>query len=76
MMDMKVPSARPRDAYGDGAQADEDLVAEVLGGRKAAFAELASRHRSRVERLCHRFFADRDAVLDLVQESFIRAFTG
>ncbi|MGH7865987.1 MAG: RNA polymerase sigma factor, partial [Candidatus Binataceae bacterium] len=72
---MKVHSPRRRDAYDDGGRADEDLVAEVLSGRKAAFAELATRHRSRVERLCYRFFADREAVLDLVQESFIRAFT-
>jgi RNA polymerase sigma-70 factor (ECF subfamily) len=74
-MDMKARSARTKDAYSDGARPDQDLVAEVLGGRKAAFAELATRHRSRVERLCRRFFADREAVLDLVQESFIRAFT-
>jgi RNA polymerase sigma-70 factor (ECF subfamily) len=61
---------------GAPARTDEELVAEVLGGRHAAFAELASRHRSRVERLCHRFFSDPEAVRDLAQESFIKAFTG
>src|SRR5271170_3634445 len=54
---------------------DEELIAEVLGGRTAAFAEITSRHRGKVERLCQRFFADHEIVRDLAQESFIRAFT-
>lgn len=54
---------------------DEELIAEVLSGRTAAFAELASRYRGKVERQCQRFFADRELVRDLAQESFIRAFT-
>src|SRR5216684_8365818 len=53
---------------------DEELIAEVLDGRTAAFAELASRYRDKVDRLCQRFFADREMVRDLAQESFIRAF--
>lgn len=73
---MRARSASGRSPLGYPLPLDEDLVAEVLGGRKAAFAELATRHRARVERVCQRFFADREAVLDLVQESFIRAFTG
>ncbi len=63
------PSAAP-------ASNDEQLVVEVLSGRHAAFAELASRHRQRVERLCRRFFSDPEVVRDLSQESFIKAFTG
>lgn len=55
---------------------DEQLIAEVLAGRNSAFGELAVRHRSRVERWCHRFFASREMVQDLAQESFIRAFAG
>jgi len=55
---------------------DEELIAEVLSGRTAAFAELASRYRGKVERLCQRFFSDHEMVRDLAQESFIRAFTG
>ncbi len=58
------------------ARTDGELVGEVLSGRQAAFAELASRHRSRVERLCRRFFSDPEVVRDLAQESFIKAFTG
>jgi RNA polymerase sigma-70 factor (ECF subfamily) len=54
---------------------DEELIAEVLAGRTAAFTELSSRHRGKVERLCQRFFGDQEIARDLAQESFIRAFT-
>ena len=37
---------------------DQDLVAGALNGESAAFAELATRHRPRVERICQRFFSD------------------
>lgn len=55
---------------------DEELIAEVLAGGTTAFAELASRYRDKVERLCQRFFSDREIIRDLTQESFIKAFTG
>lgn len=58
------------------AKPDEELIAEVLAGHTAEFAELASRYRDKVERLCQRFFSDREMVRDLSQESFIRAFAG
>ena len=54
---------------------DEELIAEVLGGHNDAFAELAGRHRPRVERLCRRFFSDEEMARDIAQESFIRAYT-
>lgn len=55
---------------------DENLVAEVRAGDTAAFAELANRHRRRIEHLCRRFFADSELVRDLTQECFLRAFAG
>src|SRR6202049_2105 len=55
---------------------DDELIAAVLAGQTAEFAELAARYRDKVERLCQRFFSDREMVRDLAQESFIRAFTG
>jgi RNA polymerase sigma-70 factor (ECF subfamily) len=58
------------------ATSDEELIAAVLAGQTAEFAELAARYRDKVERLCQRFFSDREMVRDLAQESFIRAFTG
>ncbi|MGH7907792.1 MAG: RNA polymerase sigma factor [Candidatus Binataceae bacterium] len=58
------------------AATDEDLVVLVRSGQTAAFAELASRHRRRIEHLCRRFFADMELVRDITQESFLRAFAG
>src|SRR5260370_42712323 len=55
---------------------DQDLVAGALNGEPAAFAELATRHRSRVERICQRFFSDLEQVRDLAQETFIHAYGG
>jgi RNA polymerase sigma-70 factor, ECF subfamily len=58
------------------ATSDDELIAAVLAGQTAEFAELAARYRDKIERLCQRFFSDREMVRDLAQESFIRAFTG
>jgi RNA polymerase sigma-70 factor, ECF subfamily len=58
------------------ARSDDELIAAVLAGETAEFAELTARYRDKVERLCNRFFADNEMVRDLSQESFIRAFTG
>jgi RNA polymerase sigma-70 factor (ECF subfamily) len=71
-----VASAPAPQAASGPVLSDEQLVVEVLRGRHAAFAELASRHRARVERLCRRFFADPEVVRDLSQDAFIKAFTG
>lgn len=54
---------------------DEELIAEILNGDTAAFTELAMRHRTRVERLCQRFFSDPEVARDLAQECFLRAYT-
>jgi len=62
--------------WSEAVRPDDELIAEVQSGQTAAFAELASRYRDRVERLCQRFFSDRELVRDLAQESFIRAFGG
>lgn len=55
---------------------DEELIAEALGGSADAFAEVASRHRARVQRLCQRFFSDPEIARDIAQESFLKAFAG
>jgi RNA polymerase sigma-70 factor, ECF subfamily len=68
-------SARRRAGWRLSDKPDEELIAEVLGGEKASFTELAARHRPRVERLCRRFFSDEEMARDIAQESFIRAYT-
>jgi len=62
--------------WSEAVRPDDELIAEVRSGHTAAFAELTARYRDRVERLCQRFFSDREIIRDLVQESFIRAFAG
>jgi len=62
--------------WSEAVRPDDELIAEVRNGQTAAFAELTARYRDRVERLCQRFFSDREVVRDLTQESFIRAFAG
>ncbi len=55
-------------------RSDQELIGEALNGQAGAFAELAARHRGRVERLCQRFFSDYEMARDLVQECFLKAF--
>jgi RNA polymerase sigma-70 factor (ECF subfamily) len=62
--------------WSEAVRPDDELIAEVRQGHTAAFSELTARYRDRVERLCQRFFSDRELVRDLTQESFIRAFAG
>ncbi len=68
-------AARSRAGWRLTVKPDEELVAEVLGGRPDSFTEIVARHRSRIERLCRRFFSDDEIVRDIGQESFIRAYT-
>ncbi len=72
---MSLAIARQACVGSPAVRPDDELIAEVLAGETAAFAELASRYREKVERLCHRFFGDPEIVRDLAQESLIRAFT-
>ncbi|HUO05441.1 MAG TPA: RNA polymerase sigma factor [Candidatus Binataceae bacterium] len=69
-----LSAARKMTGWSLEAKADEQLIAEVLEGNSASFTELAARHRSRIERLCRRFFRDDETARDLAQESFLRAF--
>lgn len=73
---MRGVFALKRFAHSVAEPSDQDLVAQALEGSAAAFSELATRHRARVERLCQRFFADAELVRDLAQEAFIHAYAG
>jgi RNA polymerase sigma-70 factor (ECF subfamily) len=53
---------------------DDELIAAALNGQGAAFAELATRYRAQVERLCWRFFNDQEIARDIAQETFLRAY--
>jgi RNA polymerase sigma-70 factor, ECF subfamily len=54
--------------------ADESLVRACLGGDESAFAELISRHKSRVFGTCGRFARDAQQLDDLAQEVFLRVW--
>lgn len=71
---MLSASIAARAGWRSAVRPDEELIAEAKGGDGGAFSEVVSRHRTRVERLCQRFFSDPEMVHDLAQESFLKAF--
>ena len=52
---------------------DGELVALALGGRRAAFAEIVSRHKQPLHRLIARIIGDDDEALDVLQDVFVAA---
>ena len=52
---------------------DGELVALVLGGRQAAFAEIVHRHKQPLHRLIAGIIGDDDEALDVVQDVFVAA---
>jgi RNA polymerase sigma-70 factor (ECF subfamily) len=53
---------------------DDALVRAARGGDETAFERLFERHRPRVARIAGRFFPVREAVEEIVQESFTKVF--
>ncbi len=53
---------------------DDALVKLVRAGDESAFERLFERHRTRVARVAARFFPRREAVEEIVQETFTRAY--
>lgn len=53
---------------------DEEIVADVLGGKREAFSQLVRRNQDRVYSLGLKFFHNRDDAGDFTQEVFIRAY--
>ncbi len=58
----------------DAVPGDLALVRAALGGDDSAFADLISRHKSRVFGTCSRFANDPHQLDDLCQEVFLRAW--
>ena len=56
------------------ASEDIDLIARYLRGDTDAFDELMRAHEDRVFGICMRMLRDRDAALDVTQETFITVF--
>lgn len=64
-----VPDTMPADR-----QVDWQLVQRTLAGEQKAFELLVLKYQKRVERLVARMVRDVDAVPDITQETFIRAY--
>ena len=54
---------------------DEDIVRKVREGAPEAFGELMQRYEPKLRRYGRQFLSDADAIDDVVQESFIKAYT-
>jgi len=56
------------------ATEDIDLIARYLQGDMGAFDELMAAHENRVFGICLRMLRDREAALDVTQETFLTVF--
>jgi RNA polymerase sigma-70 factor, ECF subfamily len=55
-------------------QTDDALVAAIAAGDETAFEQLFERYRRHVARVAGRFFAQRDQMEEIVQDSFTKAY--
>lgn len=68
--------ARPSpDAPSASSEQDRALVTDALDGNQDAYQQLMQKYREPIRRHVSRMVRDRGMVDDLVQESFIKAFT-
>lgn len=57
------------------ADVDADLVERVKAGEMAAFDELTAKYRDRLFGVVYNMLSNKEDAMDIVQESFIKAFT-
>lgn len=55
-------------------QTDDALVAAVAAGDETAFEQLFERHRRHVARVAGRFFAHREQIEEIIQDSFTKVY--
>jgi RNA polymerase sigma-70 factor (ECF subfamily) len=53
---------------------DDDLIRATLGGDESAFRELVERYKTRAFGVAVGIVGDRDDAMDVVQESFVKAY--
>ena len=58
-----------------GERDDADLVAAALAGEDRAFTELMRRHKEPIYRFVRHYVGDADEAYDLVQETFVAAWS-
>ena len=67
--------AEPRDSRAEARDLERELVARALQGDRGAFGELVDLHKRLVFNICMSYVRNRDDAMDLVQDTFLRAFT-
>jgi len=55
-------------------ESDESIAKRIQGGDKEAFGTLVVRYESKILRYGKKFLSDRDDIVDILQEIFIKAF--
>jgi len=53
---------------------DDVLVSQAAAGDEGAFEQLFERHRRQVARIAGRFFAQREQIEEIIQDSFTKAY--
>lgn len=53
---------------------DDALVSQAAAGDEGAFEQLFERHRRQVARIAGRFFAQREQIEEIIQDSFTKAY--
>lgn len=72
--DSMTSVTKSRTSPNDDSQTDRQLVTRVQRGERAAFDLLVIRYQSRVASIISRYIQDSQDVLDLTQESFVKAY--
>jgi RNA polymerase sigma factor (sigma-70 family) len=67
--------SRPSEAPSASSQQDRALVEEALGGKQSAYQMLLQKYQEPLARHISKMVRDKKVIDDLVQESFIKAFT-
>ena len=60
--------------YMQGKQSDQELIAEVLAGNTAAYADLVGQHQRFVFTLALRFVKNREDAEEIAQDCFVKAY--
>ncbi len=71
-----VPHDQGGESRGRPLEDDVRLVRRIRDGDQAAFEELVGRTYPRVARIAGRFFRQADAIDDIAQEVFVKAYVG
>jgi len=69
-----TPDTEKRQGEHSDSQTDLQLVRKVRNGDRAAFDLLVVKYQSRVASIISRYVYDTQEVMDLTQETFVKAF--